>query len=149
VKFLRRLTQRFAQQSHLIGPDCYFAGFGLTELANGADYVADLQQLYKFPLLGEQFIAEAYLDRAAGVPQRNKNQFSNIPQEDDSAGTIGPLVWAVVFESGLYIRGLLGAIISVAVRINAQFSYPGQLNLPLLFKFIRSLVWLVFFCHIL
>jgi hypothetical protein len=86
------------------------------------------------PLLGQQLFAQTDLNGSAAIAQRHKNQLADISKKYDPAGTIRLLFRLVVFKSVLDIFCRGGAIVSVSVRIDAQFFNPGQFFLPLPFE---------------
>ena len=139
VELLRRLEEALAQerQAAFFDPDGDLAGLGLAQLAGGADDVAEVEQLGQRPLVGQQALAQAHLDRAGAVAQGDEDQLADVPQQNDSARAPGPLTLVLVLVPGLHRGRRLDVLVPGAVGINPQGRDLRQLLLSLLLESIR------------
>ena len=139
VELLRRLQEALAQerQAAFFHPDRDLAGLGLAQLAGGADDVAEVEQLGQGPLLGQQALAQAHLDRAGAVAQGDEDQLADVPQQNDSARGPGPLTLIAVLVPRLDGRGRLDVVVAGSVGVEPQRRNLRQLLLPLLLESIR------------
>ncbi len=136
VELLGRLREALAQerQAILFGPDRDLTCAGPPKLPRSADEIAQIQQLGQSPLLAQHLLAQAHLDRAAAVSQREENQLADIAEQNDPPGAAGLLAFLRILESGLDRLGGLRLFEARPIGVDPHRFELLNLLLSLLFE---------------